>query len=126
MTFLTIDGNSNLKVPATLQVDLQDLQSSETGRTQNGNMYIDRVVGGAKAKRKVSCTWKGLSQNEISALLQAMSKASFPIKYPDPYTGSFRTATVYVGDRSAPMFKTGATKPDKIIWESLSANFIEL
>ena len=51
MTFLTIDGNSNLKVPATLQVDLQDLQSSETGRTQNGNMYIDRVVGGAKAKR---------------------------------------------------------------------------
>ena len=83
MTFLTIDGNSNLKTPASLQVDLQDLQSSETGRTQNGNMYIDRVVGGAKAKRKVSCTWKGLSQSEISALLQAMSKASFSIKYPD-------------------------------------------
>lgn len=126
MTFLTIDGNSNLKSPATLQVDLQDLQSSETGRTQNGKMYIDRVVGGAKAKRKINCTWKGLKQSEISALLQAMSKATFDVKYPDPYTGAFRTATVYVGDRSAPVFKTGATKASEIIWESLSANFIEL
>lgn len=126
MTFLTIDGNTNIKTPATLQVDLQDVHGSETGRVQSGDMMIDRVAGGEKAKRKISCTWKGLTMSEISALLQAMKKSSFSLTYPDPYVGAFRTATVYVGDRSAPIFKTGAAQTNEIIWESLSANFIEL
>lgn len=126
MIFLTIDGKSNLKPPATIQVDIQDVDGSESGRTQTGDMVRDRVAGGDKAKRKISCTWKGLTMTEISALLNAMKKVSFSLKYPDPYIGGFRTATVYVGDRSAPIFKTGATQADEIIWESLSANFVEL
>lgn len=126
MDYLTIDGYSNLKPPATVQVDLQDVHGSETGRVQTGDMVLDRVAGGANAKRKISCTWKGLTMSEISALLNAMKKASFSLTYPDPYTGAMRTATVYVGDRSAPIFRTGATQANNIIWESLSANFIEL
>ncbi len=126
MRFLTIDGVPNIKNPATIQVDLQDVHGSETGRVQSGDMMIDRVAGGADAKRKINCTWKGLSMSEISALLQSMKKASFTLRYPDPYIGAFRTATVYVGDRSAPIFRTGATQTEDIIWESLSANFVEL
>lgn len=126
MQFLTIDGNSNIKTPATIQVDIQDVHGSETGRGQDGSMLIDRVAGGDDAKRKINCTWKGLTMSEISALLQSMKKASFSLTYPDPYIGKFRTATVYVGDRSAPIFKTGAAQTDDIIWESLSANFVEL
>lgn len=126
MKFLTIDGNSNIKTPASLQVDLQDVHGSETGRVQDGDMVIDRVAGGDNAKRKISCTWTGLTMSEISVLLHSMKKASFSLKYPDPYIGAFRTATVYVGDRSAPIFKTGAAQTNEIVWESLSANFIEL
>ena len=86
----------------------------------------DRVAGGSKAKRKVSCTWKGLTQSEISILLSAMSAVSFSVRYPDPYTGAFRTATMYVGDRSAPIFRNGADSNGEIVWESMSANFVEL
>ena len=126
MVYITIDGYSNLKPPATMQVDLQDVHGSETGRVQTGKMVLDRVAGGAYAKRKISCTWKGLTMSEMSELLNAMKKASFSVTYPDPFTGDFRTATVYVGDRSAPIFRTGATQANEVIWESLSANFIEL
>lgn len=126
MNFLTIGGISNIKPPATIQVDIQDVHGSETGRGQDGSMLIDRVAGGDNAKRKINCTWKGLTMSEISALLQAMKKSSFSLIYPDPYIGAFRTAKVYVGDRSAPIFRTGATQTNDIVWESLSANFIEL
>ncbi len=126
MIYLTIDGNTNLKTPATMQIDLQDIHGSETGRVQDGDMFLDRIAGGKRAKRKINCTWTGLTMSEISALLQAMEKESFDICYPDPYVGDFRTATVYVGDRSAPIFRTGAQQADDIVWETLSANFIEL
>ncbi len=126
MKILTINGNSNIKQPATMQVDLQDIDSSETGRNQSGDLMRDRVAGGSKAKRKVSCSWKGLTQSEISELLREMGGVSFPITYPDPYSGTFRTATVYVGDRSAPIFRNGADSNGEIIWESMSANFVEL
>lgn len=126
MKILTINGNSNIKQPATMQVDLQDIDSSETGRNQSGNLMRDRVAGGSKAKRKVSCSWKGLTQSGISELLREMGGVSFPITYPDPYSGTFRTATVYVGDRSAPIFRNGADSNGEIIWESMSANFVEL
>ena len=126
MKILTINGNSNIKQPATMQVDVQDIDSSETGRNQSGNLIRDRVAGGSKAKRKVSCTWKGLTQSEISTLLNTMSGVSFSVNYPDPFTGNFRTATMYVGDRSAPVFRNGADSNGEIIWESLSANFVEL
>lgn len=79
MKFLTIDGKSDIKTPATIQVDIQDVHGSETGRGQDGSMLIDRVAGGDNAKRKINCTWTGLSMSEISVLLQAMKKASFSI-----------------------------------------------
>jgi len=126
MAVLIINGNSGLKVPASVQVDIQDIDGSETGRNQNGDMMRDRVAGGSDAKRKISCTWKGLTNSEISDLLRAMDDVSFSLTYPDPYTGTARTATVYVGDRSAPVWRNGASSSSKIIWESLSANFVEL
>lgn len=124
MTYLKINGIT-VPQPSTLQVDLQDIDSSETGRNQAGKLIRDRVVGGANAKRKVSCTWRGLSMTDAATLLQAMSASKFSVYYPDPYTGSFQTKTMYVGDRSAPIFHNGANASNKIVWESISANFVE-
>lgn len=126
MAILIINGNSGLKPPSSVQVDIQDIDSSETGRNQNGDMIRDRVAGGSDAKRKISCIWKGLTNSEISDLLRAMDDVSFTLTYPDPYTGTTRTSAVYVGDRSAPVWRSGASLNSEIIWESLSANFVEL
>ncbi len=113
-----------VKTPFSLKVTLQDIDSDDTGRNQKGTMIRDRVVGGSDVKRKVECTWKALTSSEISALLKAMDAVSFNVTYPDPYTGNSRTMKAYVGDRSSPIF---ITRPDgSYVWESLTANFVEM
>jgi len=113
-----------VKTPFSLKVTLQDIDSDDTGRNQKGTMVRDRVVGGADAKRKVECTWKALTSQETSALLKSMDAVSFNVTYPDPYTGTARTMKAYVGDRSLPIY---VMRPDgSYVWESLSANFVEL
>lgn len=132
MAVLTINGVA-VKTPYTMEVALQDLDASTTGRNQKGKMIRDRVVGGANAKRKINCGWNGLTQKEMSTLLQAMSGVSFDIRYPDPYTGHYETKRFYVGDRTAPVLHNSKTKDfgkssmnNEVMWTSLSANFVEL
>lgn len=125
MIVFELNDDNTLIQPATMQVALQDVDGDETGRVQSGDMERDRIVGGADAKRKVSYTWSGIPMAEMSRLLQAMKDSEFYLTYPDPYTGAFRTAKVYVGDRTAPMFRNSPDTVGDIVWESLSANFIE-
>lgn len=123
-----INDNASLPVPNTMSVTLQDIDSDKTGRNQKGTMIRDRVAGGAKAKRKVNCTWAGLTTSEISKLLKAIGGVSMKLKYIDPYVGDYKTITCYVGDRSTPVYNRGyetVTDAKNIIWESLSANFVE-
>lgn len=122
VAILKINGTT-IKAPSTIKVTLQDIDSDDTGRNQKGTMIRDRVVGGADAKRKVECTWKGLSSSEVSTLLRAMGGVSFQLTYPDPYTGGNRVMKAYVGDRSVPIY---VMRPNgSYVWESLSANFVE-
>ncbi len=120
-----IDGDNTLPIPNTMSVALQDVDGSESSRNQKGTMQRDRVAGGSNAKRKVSYTWSGLTNTEISKLLKAIDGVSMQLKYPDPYIGGYKTIKCYVGDRAAPIFKRGTTNVNEIIWESLSANFVE-
>ncbi|MDD6689230.1 MAG: hypothetical protein PUE56_04370 [Clostridium sp.] len=120
--YFIINGNNNLPIPSTMSVALQDIDGSESGRNQKGKMQRDRV---AKGKRKVNYTWSGLNMAEMSQLLQAIDGVSMELKYPDPYEGGYKTIKCYVGDRTAPVWKKGSTTTGEIIWESLSANFVE-
>lgn len=123
--FFIIDGDDTLPIPDTMSVALQDIDGSETGRNQEGTMQRDRVAGGSGAKRKVNYTWKGLDNYQISRLLQSIGGVSMQLKYPDPYEGGYKTIKCYVGDRTAPVWRKGCSNTGEIIWESLSANFVE-
>lgn len=110
--------------PSKLTVLLQDIDAATTTRSANGTMLRDRVVGGAKAKRKIELEWPPLNAEKASMILQAIQAVFFYVKYPDPYTGEDRTAQFYAGDRSVPMYHHNLHGRG-ILWEGLKVNLIE-
>lgn len=115
MTSLRINGVA-VKAPKSLQVSIQDIDG-ETGRNANGDMVRDRIT----TKRKLDLEWGLLTQQECSAILNAVSPVFFSVSYPDPILGQ-TTKTFYVGDRSSPAYSmTDRLKP----WSGLKFNLIE-
>lgn len=103
-------------------VRLQDVDASSTGRTANGTMIRDRVVGGANAKRKLEIEWPPLRTADASKVLQAVANTFVWVQYPDPYVGNTRTAQFYVGDREAPVYRVDE---QGILWDGIKYNLIE-
>lgn len=118
MAVLTING---YKVsPQTMEYQRTDVDATGSGRDQTGMLYRDRVA----IKRKLVCTFKPMTTDEIKPLLQAVSPMFFNVTYPDPYSGTFETMNCYVGDRTAPLYyHDEETKKD--LWKGLNMNFIE-
>ena len=120
MALLTIDGIA-LPEPTILQPGIQDLDSEDgTGRNQTGTMFRDRIA----IKRSIHCEWGVLSRAEMSALLTAISGASFSLTYPDPQTGTMKTISAYVGDRKPAMCQ--AINDNDWKWKDLLVDFIEM
>lgn len=119
MAVLYINGVA-VKDPATLQYAIQDIDSDTAGRNANGEMIRDRVA----TKRKISCSWSGLENEEIRLLLNSMTNEFFRLDFPDAMMGGMGSGTFYVGDRTAPLYMWNE-KENKYLWEGLQANFIE-
>lgn len=115
--------------PQTLSVSVQDVDY-ESGRDQSGVMFRDRKRGGANAVRKIECKFPPLTTQQLKTLLRAVKGASMELYYPDPYDGAYRTATVYVGDRKAPVYQltpsgSYGSQTFTALWTDVAFNFIE-
>lgn len=98
---------------------IQDIDSSETGRNQQGTLMRDRVA----TKIKWQLTFPPLSQQMLSSLLGALSSAQFSFTYPDPLKSSgTSTVSCYVGDRTAPVYSTSEDLP---MWENVSFSIVQ-
>lgn len=100
--------------PDTFQVSLSDLDGDSNRDLSTGLLYRDRIAAG---KRKLSCSWPPLDQDQTAAILNAVSPVFFNITYPDPQLG-ITTKEMYVGDRTAPMLQDN-------MWKGLKMDFIE-
>ena len=112
----------DLPYPQEYTPDIYDVDAATTGRNAAGTMIRDRVA----VKHKFNCKWVGLSQTELTTLLNAVTDASFTLSAVDIRTGSRANFTVYVGDRSAPVYWYPSTNSNTWMYASLSMNFIEL
>lgn len=125
-TKLTITKQNNTTVdlpyPQEYTVDTYDVDASTTGRNAAGTMIRDRVA----VKHKFNCKWVGLSQTDLSTLLNAVTDVSFTLTAVDPRTATRTNYTVYVGDRSAPVYWYPSTNTNTWMYASLSMNFIEM
>lgn len=109
-----------LKTPADVTWSLQDLSSPDTGRTLDGVMHKDRVA----QKVKLTCKWPAMSTVDASTLLKAVNASvNFQLTYFDVQENANRTATFYVGDRSAPYLWI---REDSKMVENVAFDFIEV
>lgn len=111
-----------LPYPQEYTPSIQDVDASTTGRNAAGMMIRDRVA----VKRKWTCKWAALSQTDLQTLLNATTDVSFTLTVPDIQSGTRKSYTVYVGDRSAPVYWYPSSNTNTWMYTSLSMNFIEM
>ena len=93
MEILNIDGTA-LPAPSAYKVQLSDLDSSGTGRTEDGVLVRERVRGGVA---KISAGWAALSTADCAKVLNATAPDSMTVQY---FFGGVRTAKMYAGHRT--------------------------
>lgn len=120
MVLLNIN-NVDMPKPTSYQVGVQDLDSSESVRSESGLLHRDRIRAGV---RTVNASWT-VRTADSSKILNAASGESFTVKFFDPQENSIKTATMYAGDRTVSLKNliedTGATTT---LWE-ISFSLIE-
>ena len=114
MEILNIDGTA-LPAPSAYKVQLSDLDSSGTGRTEDGVLVRERVRGGVA---KISAGWAALSTADCAKVLNATAPDSMTVQY---FFGGVRTAKMYAGDRTADL---KAARDGQAVWE-VGVNLID-
>ena len=111
----SVDGHS-VKCPSAYTWKLEDISSSDAGRTEDtkmDKMRIGPVVG-------LELSWKNLTTEEVSAILKAFNPEYIMVSYLDAMEGTYVESEFYVGNRSAPLYNAA-----KGLWSNVSFNLIE-
>lgn len=111
----SVDGHS-VKCPSAYTWKLEDISSSDAGRTEDtkmDKMRIGQVVG-------IELSWKNLTTEEVSAILKAFNPEYIMVSYLDAMEGTYVESEFYVGNRSAPLYNAA-----KGLWSNVSFNLIE-
>lgn len=118
MTLLKI-GKTILPAPQSYRVDSYDIDSSDTGRSEDGTMKRNRIA----TKYKIQAAWT-VSQENLQTIISAVSPETFSVAFFDPTTGAVKTKTMYAGDRSSEMVVSQEVNGEN--WWKFSVNFVEV
>lgn len=118
MDIITIDGVV-LPAPSTLSIGMQDLDSPDTSRNEQGILQRDRVREGVY---KIELAFNVKKGNEIQIIESAIKNAKLNVTFPD--TTGMITKEMYVGDRKKDVVLYNGGVSDEIRWD-LSFNLVE-
>lgn len=107
----TVNGAPISKCPSSYVWKLEDISSSDAGRTEDvkmNKMRIGQIIG-------IDLSWTYLTLEEAAEILAAFNNEYITVEYLDAMSGSYLTAEFYVDSRSAPLYNAELEK-----WESLS------
>lgn len=102
--------------PSKYQQIVSDVSKADSGRTEDGKMWKEKVG----QLVKIELEWSYLTTPQVSAVLNAFDPEYISVEFLDAKSGSFRVSEFYVGDRTAPMYNSRMG-----LWEGLSLNIIE-
>lgn len=122
---ISSDGGTtytSLPDPASMTITIQDLDSSKTGRGQDGNLFRDRVG----IKEKIKIEFPPMYQADYHSIVKLITGSSFLVRFFSPNYYEKRVATMYVGDRQSPFeIRYSAADQDHNIVSKASMDFIE-
>ena len=98
LNIVSING-VQLPTPTTYSVDYSDVDSPDTGRSEDGMLHRSRVRSGLA---KVKLEWRQLNTDKADLILNAITPDSFTVVY---YFGVQKTATMYAGDKSCELVR---------------------
>ncbi len=119
MSIIRVNG-IDLPGPTKYNVSLQDIDSSNTGRTETGILIRDRIRQGVY---KITVTWL-VKHSQLRIITDAISPAKFLVSFFDPTTGTTPTRDMYCGDRNGELKHYDVNNPPNSLWE-ISTSLIE-
>jgi len=111
----SVDGQA-VAVPTVYQWELEDISASDAGRTEDVKMQKKRIGQVVK----LTLQWDFVSIETASDILTVFDPEYITVCYLDALKGKYVTAEFYVGNRTAPMFKSKDG-----LWENIGFNLIE-
>lgn len=120
-THWKVDGTAIYEPANDTQIDHESIQSSDTGRTEDGIMHIDWV---RRNMVKVHMTWRYLTGQEVATLEKLLQGKEFTLSYYDK--GETKTATVYVSTLSYKKVTDALYSNEGGLYSDISANAIEI
>lgn len=109
------------KTPVDIKVDIERIYSSDSGRTETGDLFLRLVA----KKRKLFVKWGIMTNAEVLTLETLIESSVFlTVEYPDPLTGIARIGTFQPSSNTSSILKlTPSLNGD--LWSEVSCNFIE-
>ena len=98
LNIISING-VQLPAPMSYSVEYNDLDSEDTGRSEDGMLHRKRVRSKVV---KIKVAWEQLTQDKADLILNAIEPASFTVTY---YFGSQQTATMYAGNQTCQLLR---------------------
>lgn len=86
--------------PSALTWGLQDVSSSDAGRTNDANTTMHKMR--MSQKRKLDITWTMPTTAQAAQILQAFNPEYVYVSYFDPMDNRVEVRQFYTGDRTAP------------------------
>lgn len=126
---ISSNGSSwqDMPTPVELKPIWETLDSENTGRDNNtGKMFRDKVAD--KGKWEIDFP-AGLSNTQVSTMLQIMKAGSYYVKIPDSLTGMYKQFQVYTSSCEPEIERiTELTNnvPNKWVYKAFSIHIIEM
>lgn len=98
-----------LPTPSKFSVNIDDLDSQNSGRNVYGYMLRDRIRA---AVYKVSIEWEAVTANQYRLIIDTMRNPKCTVKFFDPNTGDYVTKEFYVGTREGSLVRLGGRFDD--------------
>ena len=98
LNIVSING-VQLPTPTTYSVEYNDIDSPDTGRSEDGTLHRHRV---RQEVAKLKLEWRQIDTDKADIILNALVPDSFSVVY---YFGVQKTATMYAGNKSCELVR---------------------
>lgn len=119
MAILTVEGVEFTGIQQ-YEVILQDLDSENTTRNEDGDLTRDRVA----VKYTVKTTLRRI-KTDLESFADALSGESLSVTFFNPYDAENTTTTMYAGNRSARAVSPIVTGDEDNSWFDMAFDLIE-